>query len=467
MAYDAAVPGHAEARAGALARPRDEANKAWTYGIVALVLVVWLIPIRNYTLPVHLPFNLEVYRLLILVLLFGWAVALANGRGRVTALGHGRPVVIFALAAAASVAANYGALQAASQQTQALKDLSFVLSFLIAFLIVTSNVRRLQDIDAIIMTLVLGGVVVGIAAIYEERTGHNLFEHLNRWLPFLHQLHAGTTVIRSGRLRVFASAQHPIALGCALTLCLPLALYLARRADSKWRSRLWLAAGGIALAGAFSTQSRTVLVMLFGMLVATLWLRRREFVRFLPHIVLAAALIHVASPGSMGSLYKSLNNPSRLYQELQTRPGMSGSGRLADIKPGLRKWKHKPIFGEGVGTQGTLGQTNTSLVATNSAGAPIIFDDQYLNTLVSMGAVGLIALVWLVWAASRKLGLAAKRTTGQVSNLLAACSIAAAGFAASMFTFDAFSFVQVTLLFFVIIALGLSARALSDEPIRT
>jgi hypothetical protein len=39
--------------------------------------------------------------------------------------------------------------------------------------------------------------------------------------------------------------------------------------------------------------------------------------------------------------------------------------------------------------------------------------------------------------------------------------VAAIGFAASMFLFDAFSFVQATLLFLVIAAIGFRARALS------
>ena len=39
--------------------------------------------------------------------------------------------------------------------------------------------------------------------------------------------------------------------------------------------------------------------------------------------------------------------------------------------------------------------------------------------------------------------------------LLAACAISAAGFGAGMATFDAFTFVQSTLLFFIIVALGL------------
>jgi len=43
--------------------------------------------------------------------------------------------------------------------------------------------------------------------------------------------------------------------------------------------------------------------------------------------------------------------------------------------------------------------------------------------------------------------------------------VAAIGFAASMFLFDAFYFVQATLLFFVIAAIGFRARALPPPAV--
>ena len=48
------------------------------------------------------------------------------------------------------------------------------------------------------------------AAFYELRTRYDLFDHLNKWLPFLkpaRELVTTTTHVRGGRLRVRASAQ--------------------------------------------------------------------------------------------------------------------------------------------------------------------------------------------------------------------------------------------------------------------
>ena len=120
------------------------------------------------------------------------------------------------------------------------------------------------------------------------------------------------------------------------------------------------------------------------------------------------------------------------------------------------------VFGHGLGTGKTAPLHATPGAITDpKTGAPIIFDDQYLNSLVSIGFLGLLGVLWFVWGAvapARRRRRAA--STGPASDLVAACAVACAGFGAGMLTFDAFSFVQCTLIFFLIAALGLrSARA--------
>ena len=85
---------------------------------------------------------------------------------------------------------------------------------------------------------------------------------------------------------------------------------------------------------------------------------------------------------------------------------------------------------------------------------PIIFDDQYLTSLVGHGVIGLGAVLWLVGALVFRLMRASRRARGSLP-LLSACTAAVAGFAAAMLTFDAFAFVQCTIFFFAIAALGL------------
>ena len=85
-----------------------------------------------------------------------------------------------------------------------------------------------------------------------------------------------------------------------------------------------------------------------------------------------------------------------------------------------------------------------------------------MNSLVSIGVVGLIGVIWFVWGGALQLILGAARSVAnRRSDLVAACAVATAGFGAGMLAFDAFAFVQCTLLFFVIMALG--QRALELE----
>jgi hypothetical protein len=48
----------------------------WSYLLGGLILVIMLVPIRRYTLPANLPFQLELYRLFVAALVVGWVASL-------------------------------------------------------------------------------------------------------------------------------------------------------------------------------------------------------------------------------------------------------------------------------------------------------------------------------------------------------------------------------------------------------
>ena len=54
---------------------------SWPNALAALLLILWFIPIKSYRLPIDLPFNLEVYRLFLLVLCLGWVAWIWGARG--------------------------------------------------------------------------------------------------------------------------------------------------------------------------------------------------------------------------------------------------------------------------------------------------------------------------------------------------------------------------------------------------
>lgn len=441
----------------------------WRAGIILLLLVIWLVPIKKYRLPVDLPFDLEPYRLLILGLGFFLVLGFISGRSKLSASGLRGPLILLAVGSIGALIVNVGSISDAGLQTQSIKSLSYFLSFLIAFLLISSVLRTYADVHAAVVALVVGGVVVAVAAVYERQSGNNLFNHLQSWIPVLEFDGQVNENIRAGRLRVRASAQHPIALGAALVMCLPLALYLARAAATRARSALWAACAIVLLISSLATISRTVVIMLIAVGVTGFWLRRKVLLRRESLLPLAGiglvvlVLVQIAAPGSVRTLYASFTPEGGLIGQQQQRAGDAGSGRIADLGPALRLWLEKPMLGRSLGTGVTRADSpnERSEVEEVEPGSAIIFDDQYLHTLVYLGLVGLVGVLWVVWGTVWKLAQGVRRVESvQSGDLLVACAAACAGFGVSLAVFDAFAFVQASLLFFAIAALGLRARAL-------
>jgi MFS family permease len=111
----------------------------------------------------------------------------------------------------------------------------------------------------------------------------------------------------------------------------------------------------------------------------------------------------------------------------------------------------KPLFGEGYGTR-------ISGFDQPDRNAPIL-DDQWLNNALDVGFIGLAAWGWLMARAVRRLFRASRAAAHEDDDwLFAALAASVASFAVGMFVFDAFSFTQVTFIFWVL--LGLSAALL-------
>jgi hypothetical protein len=67
--------------------------------------------------------------------------------------------------------------------------------------------------------------------------------------------------------------------------------------------------------------------------------------------------------------------------------GRAGSA-ACDVEPGLRVWSESPLYGNGIGTQVTTGESGAAQTADRAQGAVIFFDNEWLNTLVSLGVLG-------------------------------------------------------------------------------
>lgn len=428
----------------------------WPRMISALILVILFIPIRRYALPASLPFQLEPYRILVALIVVVWiASLLVDRRTRLRRTGFEAPLLLIVGSVFASLLANPGRVGQLSAEVD--KKLMFFLSFVLVLYLTASVIRRLDNIDFLTKTLVGGGAVVAFFAIVEARTGFNVFNHLSRAIPVLQWTDelSGPDMKRYGsaKLRVFASAQHPIALSAAFVMLTPLAVYLAHRT----RQKRWMLAAFLLAAACASTVSRTGIMMFLVVILVFLWLRPRETKRLWPAIFPALVVIHFALPGTIGALKNSFLPPGGLVAEQQSMAGESGSGRLADIGPALQEFKRQPLVGQGFGTR-VVDQDATGPKAN-------ILDDQWLGTLLEVGALGAFGWLWLFVRVVRRFGAEAKRDESSRGWLLAAIAAGVAAYAVGMLTYDAFSFIQVTFLLFIFVGIGAALAAEQPMPL--
>jgi O-antigen ligase len=425
----------------------------WRHLLAVLILVILLVPIRRYSLPADLPVQIELYRLLVALLVVGWLGALlVDRRVRLRRTGFEGPLAVVVGAAIASIVVNPGRVAGAS--TEVNKQLMFLLSFIVVLYLLVSGIERLRDVDFLVRCLVVGGATVAVFAVVEARLGFNAFNHLATVLPFLRDLGdvGGFQRVGTAQLRVFASAQHPIALSAALVMLAPLSIYLARRHGQ----RRWYVCALLLGVACASTVSRTGVVMFLVVALTFLWIRPRETLRLWPALVAAAVLTHFALPGTLGAIKNSFFPAGGLIAEQRGSADSSGSGRLADLGPALELWTHQPILGQGYGT---------NVVNPDAGGIEAnIFDDQWLGTLLATGIVGFLGWAWFFMRAIRRFGREAIRDTSERGWLLAAITAGIAAYAVGMLTYDAFAFIQVTFLLFILVGLGAVAmRSQSEE----
>jgi len=422
----------------------------WRTMVSSIVLVILFVPVGRYELPGGAAFQLEPYRVLVAAVAVLWfACLLVQPQTRTHPSGFAGPLSAVAFAVLLSVCVNAGRVAELGISTDIVKTLTFFASFFVVMFFVSSALDSLEDIDSVVTTLVVGGAVVGVFTLIESRTGFNIFNHLQRVLPILHFDEAGLPdqlEQRGGSHRALASSQHPIALGAALVLLLPLGVYLARKRGT----RIWWGLVVITALGVLATAARTATVMLLVEVVVLLALQPRAMFRLWPWAIPFLLVVHIAVPGTLGGLKDSFLPRGGLVAEQQQGAGTYGSNRLADLGPGLEEIRRKPYIGQGFGTR----ITQRSNPKHN---APIL-DNEWLGWTMQTGLAGFLALVWLFVRAVRRLSRAALRADGEESWLFAALAASIAAFAFGMLTYDALSFTQVTFVLFI--QLGLAAAAL-------
>jgi O-antigen ligase len=316
-------------------------------------------------------------------------------------------------------------------------------------------IRRQEQVDQIARVLVIGGAVLAICALWEGQTHYNVFNHLADWIPLLKLNELPYSLVseqndRGGRLRVYGPAQSPIALGAVLVMLLPIAIYLVKKTGSRY----WAGAAVLILMGALSSVSRTGVVMLIVLLIGYWRFRRDEVRKLWPLLLPLVLLVHFALPGTIGTLQGAFLPKGGIVAEQAAGAGTYGSGRIADLGPGLHDAKQHIVFGQGFGTR----LTDRSEERVN---APIL-DDQWLSTLLETGILGIVAWVWLFGRFYRRMMRAARADDTARGWLLGGLAGSMLAFGVSLALYDTFSFIQVTILAFFQLGFGAAVLAARD-----
>jgi O-antigen ligase len=420
----------------------------WRRQVALLILVILFIPIQLYSLGGGLPFQLEPYRILVALIFAGWLTSLLiDHRITFRRTGLEGPILVILLSLFLSEVANRQRIAALGVHSDVTKSLTFALSFFLIVYFVVGVTKTRADVERLIEILCAGGGVLGIFAVVEYRTHYDFFAHLHSFVPILHPLWGdGPGIFRGGDVRVVASAQHPIALGGLFVLLVPLAIYLAMRPGR----RVWWVVAAAVMIGAVSSLSRTTMVMVAGVGLVFLLLRPRQTLRAWPLILPAVLAIQFAVPGALRSIENSFFPAGGLIAQQASHANYTSKNRLSRWGPTLKEWERDPLVGEGYATRQPAKHPET-----------FVLDDQWLKTLVETGILGVFGWVWLFWRAVRRLARHAKGEVPDGGWLEVSLAASITSFVVGMWFYDVFSFIQVTVIMLILLAL---AAVLVQEP---
>jgi O-antigen ligase len=235
------------------------------------------------------------------------------------------------------------------------------------------------------------------------------------WVPNFEQ--------RGGGVRVASTTNHYIELAAFLAITLPFAIHFARFSDRPRRRRLALLAAVLIAAGISTTISRTGILaigLMFVVLFPVWTWRMRYNVGALVFILLGA--LGAASPGLIRTLLHLFDDPS-------SNPAFTV--RQARYPLAFAYVAQRPWLGRGTGTW----------VAPQYQ----ILDNQWLDTLITNGIIGVVALAGLQITGIVLAFLALRRSRTEEDRHLCAALISTQviGLAVAG-TFDSLSFLTYT-----------------------
>jgi lipopolysaccharide exporter len=284
-------------------------------------------------------------------------------------------------------------------------------------LLAADGVDSMDRLGTLLRRIVAGGTAMAILGMTQFFTGLDAANYII--IPGLTSQEPYTDLLGRGSFnRPSATAAHPLEFAAVLAICLPLAIHQARFAPPGKRKLRWAQVAVIA-ATMPMTVSRTAIVGLIvvGIVILPTWPKTSR--RFAYLVIFGSIFVFEAViPGLLGTI-------RGLFAGIAT--DSSAQERTGAFSLAAPLISHHPLLGQGFGTL-----------------LPEYFfftDDQYLNSLVETGFIGLLALITLLasgWFTARR--VRSVTADGELRHLAQCLAASVAAAAVSFATFDALGF---------------------------
>ena len=297
------------------------------------------------------------------------------------------------------------------------RGLIMISGWLGVLLLTADGVDRLDRLNTLLGRVVIGVTAMAVLGITQFFTGLNAAKYIV--IPGLIDQQPYTDISTRGALnRPSATAIHPIEFGFVLAVILPIALHRARYAQPGQRFRRWMQVALIGTTLPMTVSRSAILGLVIALIVILPTWPRRD--RWMALVVLVFSLFVLRTfihglVGTLRTLFSSIGSDS------------STVSRTAAFSHAAPLISAHPFFGMGFGT-----------FMPN-----ILFytDDQYLNSLIEIGAVGLVTLLAVFftgWHLARRARKASDDP--EVRHLLQCLAASVAVILVGFATFDALYF---------------------------
>jgi O-antigen ligase len=410
-------PSHQGARTYATRRLRGRIEV--TYVICAVVVLLYFLP-ATLIVP-DLTFAGRPALLLSLVLFAWWVLARLNPRLLVVGP---QPLRWIALAYMLSILLSYiaGVLRGLPTLESNAENFSLLVTaeFLGLILMAADGIPNWMRLRTVIRVFVVSAAFMAVVGLMQSLFKFDLRTYLI--LPGL-TIHSGLADFAErgvGLVRVAGTAAHYIEFSAALAVAVPYGVHCTLFATSK-RARIWYGIATLLITAAIPVSvSRSGVVALgasVGVMFVLAWnWRTRYNVMFIGLFVVGSLVI--VKPGLIGTLRS-------LFDNAGTDPSITHRTNQYTL---VAQWfSQRPLLGRGPGT----------LIPD----LYLILDNQWLNSLVTTGIVGVAALALIHITGITLAAIARKRTTRAEDRHLCAALISTQIVAAlASFTFDSLSF---------------------------